>query len=150
MARRRTDILEDIVAANRRLVAYLAENDPERLALAGNQGIKTLLEELSEAARTGDPMPDHDGDTYEEPFDKSRLNGQMLAVYEAMVEWRPNEWFTLSELTQAVRNLTGGGDTEAAVSARIRDLRKNKFGSFSVESERIEGGLWRYRVKKAV
>jgi hypothetical protein len=49
-------------------------------------------------------------------------------------------WWTLSELAERC------GGTEAAISARIRDLRKAKFGGGVVERERVSGGLWRYRV----
>ena len=39
--------------------------------------------------------------------------------------------------------------SEASASARIRDLRKEKFGAFTIEAQRAnEAGLWVYRLIK--
>jgi hypothetical protein len=35
---------------------------------------------------------------------------------------------------------------EASVSARLRDLRKERFGSHTVERRYVAQGLWEYRV----
>ena len=85
-------------------------------------------------------MPDHDGDTYQRGADKLRLNSQQLDIYRCM---RDGRWWTLAALSRAA------GHPEASVSARIRDFRKDKFGQFLVDSERVPGqkGLWRYRLK---
>lgn len=144
--RRRSDVLQDLVSLNQRMLMRLSETEPEKLSLSGYVKMKGLLDELAASDRTTDPMPDHDGQTYEAPFDKGRLNGQLRAVYEVMVERWPGRWFTLSELTEITSDISGKPYTEAAISARIRDLRKTKFGSFSVESKRVDGGLWVYRV----
>lgn len=83
------------------------------------------------------PMPDHDGDTYESQRDKVRLNEQQLRVFEAMQD---GAWRTLGEISEAT------GDPEASVSARLRDLRKPKFGGFTVERRYVGQGLWAYRL----
>jgi hypothetical protein len=51
---------------------------------------------------------------------------------------------TLSEITAVV------GGSEAGVSARLRDLRKPRFGSASVRRARRAGhdGLWEYWVER--
>lgn len=80
------------------------------------------------------------GDTYEPEIDGKPLRGQLKAVWDAMTD---GEWWTLSQLA----GRTGG--SEAAVSARIRDLRKHRFGRHTVEAERVEGTkgrLWHYRL----
>lgn len=38
------------------------------------------------------------------------------------------------------------GCTEAAASARVRDLRKARFGAHRVERRRVEGGLFVYKL----
>lgn len=79
----------------------------------------------------------HDGDTYEAGRDKARLNEQQQRVFDAM---RDSRWRTLPEISEMT------GDPEASVSARLRDLRKPKFGGFDVRREYVSKGLWRYRV----
>jgi hypothetical protein len=79
-----------------------------------------------------------DGETYEEDFDFDRLNAQAKRVYLVM---KDSEWRTLSEISFHT------GDPEASISARLRDLRKARFGSFTVERRRrTENGLYEYRV----
>lgn len=81
---------------------------------------------------------DRDGATYDHDFDFERLNKQMKKVYLVM---KDGEWRTLSELSAET------GSPEASVSARLRDLRKVKFGAFTVERRRItDSGLYEYRV----
>lgn len=81
-----------------------------------------------------------DGDTYDAQQDFLRLKGQMLKVYELM---RDGSWRTLREIADSV------GSPEASVSARLRDLRKDRYGSFQVDRQRDEGGLHLYRVTEA-
>ena len=83
--------------------------------------------------------PHHDGATYEAEHDHVRLNAQTLAVWGVM---KAGRWVTLRELSEA----TGAG--EASVSARIRDLRKPKFGGHVVERGRVrDSGLFVYRLR---
>lgn len=77
------------------------------------------------------------GITYVPALDHARLNGQLLRVFDLMKDGR---WRTLAEIAAAV------GSSEAAVSARLRDLRKDQYGAREVSRERIEGGLWKYRM----
>lgn len=81
-----------------------------------------------------------DGVTYEPEFDERRLGAQMRRVRSAMAD---GEWRTLAELADVA------SAPEASVSARLRDLRKRRFGSHVVE-RRHRGepvrGLYEYRV----
>jgi hypothetical protein len=72
-----------------------------------------------------------DGATYDPAEDFKRLNRQMRAV--ALVLWDGN-WHTLADISRAT------GHPEASISARIRDLRKPKFGGHIVTTKRLPGG----------
>lgn len=84
--------------------------------------------------------PDHDGKTYRREFDLDRLNEQTRRVYDVMADGR---WRTLAEVSAAT------GDPEASVSARLRDLRKKRFGNFRVDRRRrgeASRGIWEYHL----
>lgn len=85
--------------------------------------------------------PDFDGDTYKRGRDKSRLTHQLQAVKAYMAD---AQWHTLMTISSKV------GYPEASVSARLRDLRKEKFGGYLVERRYVERGLWEYRVMQRV
>jgi hypothetical protein len=82
-------------------------------------------------------LPDFDGATYERWRDHVRLGRQAFAVWAVLSD---GNWHTLRELSQRT------GHPEASVSARIRDLRKRKFGGNEVERENLGKGTWRYRL----
>lgn len=84
-------------------------------------------------------FPDFDGKTYDKSRDRSRLAAQLQLVRFAMSDGR---WRTLD----LIATLTGA--PPASVSARLRDLRKEKFGSFKVERRYWRDGIWEYRVLK--
>lgn len=83
--------------------------------------------------------PDHDGETYEADKDHVRLNAQTLRVWNVL---RSGRWMTLHAISAET------GDPEASVSARLRDLRKAKFGAHRVERQRVgdDSGLFVYRL----
>ena len=81
-----------------------------------------------------------DGATYAPERDYERLSGQLKAVYDLM---RDSKWRTLSDIRETVEG------SEAAISARLRDLRKTKYGSYTIEREHIDRGLYRYRMVMA-
>lgn len=87
------------------------------------------------------PMPTphraFDGATYNSDFDYERLSGQLKAVYDLM---RDGKWRTLPMIAKAVEG------SPQAVSARLRDLRKRKYGSLKVERSHVGNGVWEYRV----
>lgn len=84
------------------------------------------------------PLPEFDGQTYSRPQDHARLGRQLLSVFNLMKDGQPR---MLAQIAQHV------GGSEASVSARLRDLRKSKFGGYDVERKRIAGGLWSYALK---
>jgi hypothetical protein len=81
---------------------------------------------------------DFDGETYAPPLDGRRLGAQLQAVYNEMMD---GGWHTLAAVAVAT------GASEASVSARLRDLRKARFGSFTVVRRRVAGGLHEYRLE---
>lgn len=87
----------------------------------------------------GDPPTldgDRDGGTYDRDRDRTRLNRQARAVFRVIAD---REWHTLAEISERT------GEPEASVSARLRDLRKRRFGSHIVERRYVANGLWEYR-----
>lgn len=85
-------------------------------------------------------MPeDFDGSTFSPVLDGARLTSQLWHVRQLM---STGDWFALSTLAEGVNG------TEAAVSARLRDLRKPRFGGHHVEKRRHPSlrGVWLYRL----
>jgi hypothetical protein len=83
---------------------------------------------------------DFGGATYERQHDQARLAAQMIRVRVLMTD---AQWRTLDEIA----GLTG--DPPASVSARLRDLRKARFGSHTVERRSRAArsrGLYEYRL----
>lgn len=78
-----------------------------------------------------------DGETFEAERDGSRLTQQIHAVRRLMAD---KNWRTLAQIAADVNA------PEASVSARLRDLRKPRFGNYVVERRYVERGLWEYRV----
>jgi len=78
-----------------------------------------------------------DGDTIEPEADNLRLKTLQERVFAIMSS---GDWYTLSTL--AAR--TGGA--EASVSARLRDLRKPRWGEHTVVRDRYGDGIYRYRL----
>lgn len=84
----------------------------------------------------GHTAPAHfDGDTYDPGLDFERLTTQLQRVRWCLEQG--DKW-PLSGLQAAC------GGSEASISARIRDLRKPRFGGLDVRRERVRGGLWVY------
>lgn len=77
------------------------------------------------------PSVAFDGETYEPKKDYRRLKRQLDAVYELMKDGR---WRTLAQIQAVVAG------SEAAISARLRDLRKEQHGGFDVQRRRMMGG----------
>lgn len=90
---------------------------------------------------------DFDGATYSPKLDKERLKGQMGRVYQIM---KNGDWWSLQQIQVESEFRFNAHDSEAAISARLRDFRKDKFKMIypvrGMESRRFEGGLWKYRL----
>jgi len=80
--------------------------------------------------------PDFDGNNY---FidDKERLTRQCKRVFDLM---KDGKWRTLEQIS-LINN-----DPLTSISARLRDLRKPKFGNFVVNKRLVEKGLWEYQL----
>jgi len=87
-------------------------------------------------------VEDFDGVVYNRALDHARLTGQLLWVYDIMADGR---WRTLQEICGATTHY----DSSASVSARLRDLRKGKFGAYTIERRRrgeAARGIFEYRL----
>ncbi len=85
-------------------------------------------------------MTTFDGETFLPLFDQKRLSSQYGRVFECM---KDGQWRTYSEIS------TITGDPEASISARLRDMRKAKFGAHTVNDRRRGNpmrGLWEYQL----
>lgn len=89
-----------------------------------------------------DPPVYFDGKTYDPKYDRDRLKKLLGRVYECMLD---GHWRSLEEIQQSC------GGTEASVSARLRDLRKERFGAYDIQRARVDPmrrGLWLYRMNQ--
>ncbi len=80
------------------------------------------------------------GSDYDPKFDDERLRGQIARIYRLM---KDGHWRTLSE----IELLTG--DPPASISAQLRHLRKERFGSHAVRKRPRgdrEHGLFEYKL----
>lgn len=82
---------------------------------------------------------DFDGATFDAKKDGARLACALDRVRAAMSD---GEWWTIAKLALKAHC------SEAGASARIRDLRKLKFGLHKIQSRRVHGagGLHEYRI----
>ena len=80
-----------------------------------------------------------DGETITPSLDNVRLATLMERVTLFMGD---NQWHTLREIADRCRG------SEASVSARLRDLRKDRHGNRYVSKQRVKDapGLWQYRL----
>ena len=77
------------------------------------------------------------GADYQPERDDARLTGQILRIWNVVIDGR---WHTLKELSAKTN------DPEASISAQLRHLRKPRFGGYIVERDYIQNGLYKYRV----
>lgn len=83
-----------------------------------------------------------DGDTIEPEKDNIRLESQLYRVKELMSD---SEWRSLFEIKNELVS-RGKNCSEAGISARLRDLRKDKFGGHTVNRRRRESGTFEYQL----
>ena len=84
-----------------------------------------------------------DGETYNPQLDARRLSSQLARVSAVMAD---GAWRTLDDIAALT-----GDPSLPAVSARLRDLRKERYGAHVVERRRIghhSAGLFQYRISK--
>lgn len=85
-----------------------------------------------------DVQPSFDGPDLE-PADTTRLSRQLDRVEAYMLQ---AGWQTLREI-EAVT-----GYPQASISARLRDLKKLRFGGYCVQRRRRSQGTWEYAVTR--
>ena len=91
-------------------------------------------------------MSEFDGETFDPEFDGARLREEMRAV---MVVMRDGQWRTFNEIADEIASFAGRRYGHPGISARLRDCRKYKYGSHTVERRRRGSpydGLWEYRL----
>lgn len=86
------------------------------------------------------PRFQFDGATYVPERDHDRLASLLVRVRHFML-WADGEWMTPKQIMDAVNHWDW-----ASISARLRDLRKPKFGGYDVQRKRGENGLHYYRL----
>ncbi len=77
--------------------------------------------------------------------EEPRLHRQHEVIRELMLRYKmsfhEDGWWSLRELESAT------GFPQSSISAQLRHLRKESFGSYRVEKRRrTDGGTWEYRV----
>jgi len=78
-----------------------------------------------------------DGSDYIPNRDDKRLTGQIQDIFTLM---KDGKWRTLEDIGYQT------GHPEASVSAQLRHLRKQRFGSHSIEKRYLGNGLYQYRL----
>lgn len=83
---------------------------------------------------------DFNGPAFSVAFDSARLSGQLRRIYALM---KDGDWRTYNEIARVT------GDPENSISAQLRHLRKERFGSHTV-NRRTRGersrGLYEYQL----
>ena len=82
-------------------------------------------------------MRRYDGDDYQPSRDNVRLDPQYERIFTYM---RSGEWHTLDEIERATKA------PAASVSAQLRHMRKERFGSHTVNKRYRGNGLYEYRL----
>lgn len=82
-----------------------------------------------------------DGATFNQVRDGERLTSELERVKELMLD---GKWRTLAEIAKHVH---GNEAHTTGISARLRDLRKPRFGGFKVERQYVIDGVWQYRME---
>lgn len=83
-------------------------------------------------------MPRFDGETYDHARDEVRLTVQLYRVWDVVLDGR---WHTLGDISRRT------GDPTPSVSARLRDLRKKRFGGHRIDRRYVGNGLFQYRYR---
>ena len=81
--------------------------------------------------------PHFNGADYIPDRDWTRLNTQIGRVFNCM---KDSQWRTLGQIS------TRTNDPEASISAQLRHLRKERFGSHTVNRKYINHGLYKYQL----
>ena len=84
--------------------------------------------------------PQFNGSDYVPKLDHKRLTTQMHQIKNLMLD---GKFRTLRDIENAL------GYAQASISAQLRNLRKSRFGGFTLDKQRRTlGGLFEYRLSK--
>ena len=101
--------------------------------------IKDLFDPMNHALDDHRPLR-FDGPAYDKKHDQKRLTGQIKRIFDLMQDgW----WRTLDEISKTT------GDPAASVSAQLRNLRKDHFGSHTIKRQtrgNRDDGLFEYKL----
>lgn len=104
--------------------------------------------------RQGKPLPQpkavsFDGETYDPLRDYARLTRQIKDVWDVLANYGDREsWYSLVGIQDIIRQKAGHFHSLPGISARLRDLRKAKYGYWNVERKPSgTRGLWLYRLE---
>ena len=78
-----------------------------------------------------------DGDDYKPERDNARLTGQLLKIWNLMID---GKFRSLPEISAEIK------EPEASISAQLRHLRKKRFGAHTVERVRGANSLYLYKL----
>ncbi len=78
-----------------------------------------------------------DGAAYVHDRDAPRLTDQLHRILGVI---RDRQWHTLGEIEDRT------GDPQASISAQLRNLRKFRFGSHTIDRRYVGNGLYEYRL----
>jgi hypothetical protein len=81
--------------------------------------------------------------TYDHARDHDRLSRQYDHVFAIMSDGKPR---TLAGIRQEAARRFKTRHSIASISARLRDMRKTRFGRHIVNRDYLGGGLWHYTV----
>jgi hypothetical protein len=150
-----SDVLNRLVLASRQAAEALAPSATPENRHAAKLALDQVLTDVQiDADFRKQTDPEFDGETYDPALDKDRLNSQLGRVFDVMQD---GYWRTLGEIDRAMDILNRTRDegrtntSEASISARLRDLRKPRFGGYLVErrARDRERGLYEYRMLRA-
>ena len=82
-----------------------------------------------------------EGSDYKAEFDFKRLTGQIRRIFITM---KDGQWRTLGEISATT------GDGESSISAQLRNMRKERYGTHSILKRRRgepSNGLFEYKLE---
>ena len=113
----------------------MVENNPTQF-----DGLLSKLNELPSHLRH------FSGSDYVPVHDQARLTGQIERVFTIM---KDGKFRTLTEIYHDIFKLFQKHDSEASISAQLRNLRKVQFGSYTINKQPRGdrgSGLWEYQL----
>jgi len=102
-----------------------------------HRGVWTAKKAIQTQCAEGFGQVYFDGPEYDHKRDGKRLASQHNKIKKLMWD---GQWRSLREISEKT------GAPEASVSSTLRDFRKPRFGSHTVEKKYVDKGLYLYRV----